>query len=136
MVEHRIASNRGDDAGRNPQHQRKHDRAQRELDGRREQREEFVQHGRLRDHRLAEIAMQHATDVDAVLHHERPVEAVFLEQLCVPRGVDAALARHRFDRVARHQPNEEEREQRHPDERRNDKAQTGGEKAKHGLSSI
>ena len=75
--------------------------------------------------------MQHATDVDAVLHQHRPVEAVFLEQRLVPRGVDAALARHRLDRIAGHDPDQEERQQRHPDEGRNDEADPGEEEAEH-----
>ena len=125
VVEHRVAAHRGDDAGGNADHEREQDRAQRELDRRGKQRQELVQHRRLRDHRLAEVAVQHAADVDAVLHEHRPVEAVLLEQLRVPRGVDAALARHRFDRIARHEADQEEREQRHPDEGRDDELTAG-----------
>ena len=66
--------------------------------------------------------MQHAADVDAVLHEHRTVETVFLEQLGVAPGIDAALARHRLDGIAGNQADEEEREQRHPDERRNDES--------------
>ena len=103
----------------------------RELDGRRKQREELLQHRLLRDHRLAEVAVQHAADVDAVLHEHRAVEPVFLEQLRVALGVDAALAGHRLDRVARHQADQEEREQRHADERRDDETQPGQQEAEH-----
>ncbi len=75
--------------------------------------------------------MQHAPDVDAVLDEHRPIEPVFLEQRLVPRGVDAALAGHRLDRVAGHDPDQEEREQRHPEKGRNDEADPGEQEAQH-----
>ncbi len=103
-----------------------------ELDRRREERGELAQHGLLRDHRLAEVAVQHAADVDAVLDEHGPVEPVFLEQRRVPRGIDAALAGHGLDRVAGHDPDQEEREQRHPEKGRDDEADPGEEKAQHG----
>ena len=102
-----------------------------ELDRRREQRGELAQHRLLRDHRLAEVAVEHAADVDAVLDEHRPVEPVFLEQRRVPRGVDAALARHGLDRIARHDPDQEEREQRHADEGRDDEADSAQQEAQH-----
>ena len=74
-----------------------------------EQRQELAQHRLARDHRLAEIAVQHAADINTVLHDDGLVEAVFLEQRRVPRSVDAALARHRLDRIAGHEANQEER---------------------------
>ena len=46
-------------------------------------------------------------------------------------GVDAALAGHRLDRIARHDPDQEEREQRHSDEGRDDEADAGQQKAQH-----
>ena len=123
MIEHRIAAHGGDHARGDAQDEREHDRAQRELDRRRKKRDEFGEDRRLRDHRLAEVAVEHPPDVDAVLHEDRPVEPVFLEQRLVAGGVDAALAGHGLDRIAGHEPDQEEREQRHPDERRNDEAE-------------
>jgi len=45
---------------------------------------------------------------------------------------DAALAGHCLDRVAGDDADQEERQQRHPDERRNDEADAGEEEAQHG----
>ena len=132
VVEHRIAAHRRDDARRNAQQQREDDCAERQFDGGGEQREELAQHGFLRDQRFAQVAMQHPPDVDTVLHQHGPVQAVFLEQLRVPRGVDAALAGQRLDRVAGHQPDQEERQQRHPDEGRDDQRQARENETKHG----
>ena len=132
VVEHRIAAYRGEHAGRDADHQREHDRAQRELDGGREQGQELVQHGRLRDHRLAQVAVQQAADVDAVLHQHRLVQPVLVHQRCVACRVDAALAGQCLDRVARHQPDQEEREQRHADEGRDDEAEAGQDESEHG----
>ena len=131
VVEHRVAAHRGEHAGGNADDEREQDGADGELDRRREQRGELAQHGLLRDHRLAEVALQHAADVDAVLDEHRPVEPVLLEQRRVARGVDAALARHGLDRIARHDPDEEEREQRHAEKGRDDEADAGEQKAQH-----
>ncbi len=103
----------------------------RELDGRRKERANSLSDRLLRDHRLAEVAVQHAADVDPVLDEHRPVQTVLLEQRRVPRGIDAPLAGHGLDRVAGHDADQGEREQRHPDERRNDEAEPGEEKADH-----
>ena len=131
VVEHRVAAHRGDHSGGNADDEREHDRAGGELDRRREQRGELAQHGLLRDHRFAEVAVQHAADVDAVLDDHRPVEAIFLEQRRVSRGIDAALAGHGLDRIARHDPDEEECEQRHAEKGRDDEADTAQQEAQH-----
>ena len=136
VVEQRVASHGGDDAGGYAENQREQYGAERELDRRGKQRHELVQHRRLRDHRLAEVAVQHAADVDAVLHQHRPVESVFLEQLRVPRRIDPALPCHRLDRITRHQADQEEREQRHADEGRDDERQPGEEETDHGWPRI
>ena len=72
--------------------------------------------------------MQHAADVDAVLDDHRPIEPVFLQQRRVPRGVDAALPGHGLDRIAGHDPDEEECQQRHPEKGRDDEAEAAQEK--------
>ena len=46
--------------------------------------------------------------------------------------LDAALARHRLDRVARHQPDQQEGHQRHPDEGRDDQAEPGKKETQQG----
>jgi hypothetical protein len=120
MIENRVALDRRDDPRGNADDEREQDRAQRKLDRRGEERDELVQDGRLRDHRLAEIAVQHARDVDAVLHEHRLVEPVLLQERLVAHRIDAALAGHRLDRIARHQADEEKGEQRHADERGHD----------------
>ena len=72
-----------------------------------------------------------ARDVDAVLHQYRLVEAVGLAQHLVPRRVHPALARHGLDRVAGNEPDQEKREQRDPDEGRDDEADPGQDEAEH-----
>ena len=89
---------RGDDPGGQAEHEGEDDGAERKLDRGGKEGEELGEHRLLRDHRLAEIALQHPGDVDPVLHQDRPVEAVLLAQLLVPGGVDAALARQGLDR--------------------------------------
>ena len=101
----------------------------RQFDRRRKQRQELLQHRGLRDDRLAQVAVQHAADVDAVLHQHRPVQAVFLEQRGVPRRVDAALAGQGLDRIARHQSNQQECHQRHAQKDGHDQAQAGQDEA-------
>ena len=131
VVEYRVASHGGDHARRNADDEREQDRAGGELDGRGEQRGELAHHRLLRDHRLAEVPVQHAADIDAVLDEHGPVEPVFLEQRRMPGGIDAALARHGLDRIARHDPDQEEGEQRHADEGRDDEADSAQQEAQH-----
>ena len=59
------------------------------------------------------------------------VEAVFLAQLLVARGIDAALAGERLDRVAGNEADQEKGEQRDPDEGRDDEADAGQDEAEH-----
>jgi hypothetical protein len=54
-----------------------------------------------------------------------------LRSFGVARGIDAALAGHGLDGVARHEPDQEERQQRHPDEGRDHQAHTGQNESKH-----
>ena len=117
-----------------PEHESEDDGAERQLDGRREQRRELAQHRLLRDHRLAEIALEDAGQIDPVLDEDRLVEAVFLAQLLVAGGIDAALAGKRFDRIARYEADEEEGQQRDPDEGRDDQADAGEDESEHRLN--
>ena len=116
MVEDRVAVDRGENAGRQAERQRKQHGAERKLDGRGKQRRKLGDHRLARDDRAAEIAMHDATDVAAVLNEERLVEPVFAQQLRVTCGIDAALARHGLDRVAGHDADQEESKQRKADE--------------------
>src|SRR5215218_6105404 len=125
MVEDRVSLDRSDDAGRKTENKRKDDGAKSQLDGGREQRRELVQHGLLRDHRLAQIALKDAGQVDSILDDDRLIEAVFLAELLVAGRVDAALAGKRFDGIAWHQTDQEEGQQRDSDEGRNDQADAG-----------
>jgi|GEM_PF-3978159 len=74
---------------------------------------------------VAQIALQHATNVNAVLNQHRPVQAVFLEQNGMTRRIDTALASERLNRIAWHQPYQEECHQRHADEGRYDQTDAG-----------
>ncbi len=131
VVEYRVSLHRRQDAGRYADQQREQDRADGQFDGGRKQREELAQHGLLGDQRFAQVALEHADDIDAVLHHNGLVQAVFLEQLGMAHRIDAAFARHGFNRVSRHHADQEEGQQRHPQESGNDQAQTGKDKAQH-----
>jgi len=75
--------------------------------------------------------VEHSTDVDAVLDQHGAIESVLLEQRRVSRRVDAALARHGLDRVARNEPDQEEREQCHADECRYDEREPGQQETQH-----
>src|SRR5262249_2866004 len=84
--------------------------------------------GELRDYGLArhdgtaEVAVEQAPDIEAVLNENRLVEAVFGAQLVVAKRIDAALARHGLGGIAREEANKKERQQGEPDEGRNHQA--------------
>ena len=86
VVEHRVAAHGRDHPGGNADDQRESDGADGKLDGGREQREEFPRDGLLRDHRLAQVTVQDASDVDAVLHEHGPVQPELLAQRLVTPG--------------------------------------------------
>ena len=96
--------------------------------------ENSLEHRLLRDHRLAEIALEDAGQIDPVLDDDRLVEAVFLAELLVAGGIDAALAGKRFDRIARNEADQEEGQQRDPDEGRDDQADAGEDESEHRLN--
>ena len=134
VVEHRVALDRGDDPGRQPEEYRKEHGRERELDGRGEELRELGDHRRVGDEREPEVAAQHVAHVDEVLDVERAVEAVVVEELCVARGRDPALAREDLERVARHRVHEEKREQRDPDEGRDDEDQAREDETQHQMA--
>ena len=59
MVEDGVSLDGCEHSRRKAEHKRKDDGAESQLDGRRKQGPEFRQDGFLRDHRLAEIPLQH-----------------------------------------------------------------------------
>ena len=73
-------------------------------------------------------------EIDPVLDDDRLVEAVFLAQLLVAGGIDAALAGKRFDGIARYEADQEESQQRDPDEGRDDQADAGENESEHRLN--
>ena len=89
--------------------------------------ENSLQHRLLGDIDLPRSPLQDAGQIDPVLDDERLVEAVFLAELRVAGGIDAALAGKRFDGIARHEADQEEGQQRDPDEGRDDQADAGRE---------
>ena len=66
-----------------------------------------------------------------VLLPERLVEAELGPQHGVALGVDAPLADQQFDRIARNQPEQRKRDDRHPKEGRDQNAQSCNQKAQH-----
>ena len=131
MVEDRVSPDGRDDPGRQAENESEDDRAQGQFDGRRKQRRELVDHRFLGDHRLAEIPLKHPGQIDAVLDQDGFVEAVFLAQLLVAHGINPALPRKGLDRIARHQADEKEGQQRDSDEGRNDQADAGEDESQH-----
>ena len=79
------------------------------------------------DDRFAQVALQYAADVDAILHQHRLVQPIGLEQRRVAHRVNAAFTRQRLNRVARDHANQKKGQQRHPEKCRDDQAQAGEE---------
>ena len=75
--------------------------------------------------------MQQSPDINAVLHENGLVEAIFLAQLLVTHGIDAALAGEGLDRVSGNEADQEESDQRDPDEGRDDEADAGQNEPEH-----
>ena len=131
VVEDRIPFDGGEHSRGQAEDQREQHRRGGELDGCGKQRLEFGDHRRLSDDRFAEITLQHAAEIVAILHVQRLIEAEFLQQLGVMDRIDAALARHRLDRIAGHETDQEERNQRDSDKGRNDETDAGQDEAQH-----
>jgi hypothetical protein len=89
----------------------------------------------VRDHGAAEIAVQHARDIAAILDQQRLVEAEFPAQLLVPHRIDAALARHGLDRIAGDEPDEKKCHHRDPEEGRDHQADTREREANHAAAA-
>jgi hypothetical protein len=85
----------------------------------------------VRDDRLAHVALQQTEQIEPVLDQHRTIEAVFLPQPFMERGVEAALPSHCFNRIAGDEADQNEDEQRDPDEGRNDQADPREQEAKH-----
>ena len=75
-----------------------------------------------------------AADVVDVLHRQGLVEPEAVHRGGMHGGIDAALAHHHFDGVARYQVNQRKREDRDADERRYHHADAAQNKAEHGSS--
>ncbi len=130
VVEDRAAAHAGDDPCGQAQQQCEDDGAQRQLDGGRKQGEELLEHRLAGNDRLAEIALQHAADVNPVLLEQRLVESVLGTQQGVAFGVETAFTDEDLDGIPRDQPDHGEGEQRDADESRNHEAHAGKQEAK------
>ena len=105
---------------------------ERQLDRGGEQGHELAK-DRLAGHdRVAEIALQQAAQIGQVLLPDRLVEAEADLQLRVPHGIDAALADQKLDRIARDHVDQPERDDGHPEEGRDQDAETGDHETQHG----
>ena len=121
----------GDDAGRNAERDRKDHRAKCQFEGRRKQRQEFVEDRCLGDDRDAEVAMQKAPDIIAELLPDRPVKPHLVHEFGMALGRDAALAAPHLDRISRHQPDHHEGDEHQGDERRKRQRQSPDEESDH-----
>ncbi len=131
MVEDRVSAHRGQNTGRKAEDQGEQHRAQRELDGGREKSGKLRQHRLPRDDGAAEVAVEDACDIAAILDEKRPVETEFPTQLLVSSRIDAALARHRLDRVSGDEADKKESQHGDPDKGRDRHADAGQREANH-----
>ena len=122
VVERRAAPHRRHHAERHADQHGEQDGADRQLHRRREQLQELAPHRVLRHDRGAEIAARHLLLVVQELPPHRLVEAELMAQFGQPLGRDAALAGARLDRIAGHQVDQQEAEERDRDEGRHDHA--------------
>jgi hypothetical protein len=132
MVERRAAIDPGDHPGRQPDQGAEQDAGDRELDRRRKQREELLDHRLPRGDRAAEVAMRQIAEVGEVLLPERLVVTELGPQHGMALGGDPPLADQEFDRIARDQPDQHERDDGDPEEGRDQDAEAGEDEAQHG----
>src|SRR3546814_595573 len=111
--------------------ERKEDRADGKLEGRREEDEKLLQHRLSGDDRLAEVALHHVSEIKEVLLPGRLVIAELLHQFGVALGRDAALAGQQGHRVARQQPDEGKGDQGDAEEGRDHLGDTGDDETEH-----
>ncbi len=123
MVEHGAAAHARDDAGGQTDDEGEQQREQRQLNRGRKQDEELVDNRLLRDDGLAEVALEHALDVDPVLLEQRFVEAELRSERGMTLRVQSAFADQQLNRIARYQANHRESEQGDPDEGRGHEAE-------------
>src|SRR5204862_7590683 len=83
--------------------------------------------------RDAEVAVQRAPDVLAVLHRQRPVEAELVDEPLVALGRHAALARECLERIAWNEADQREDEQRDAEEGRDDEAEALEDEGEHAV---
>ncbi len=131
VVGHRVALERGEDAGRQTDAYGKQHCEERKLDRRGEERQKFVENGLVRRERRPEIPFRHLPDVLGVLHRERAVESELVQQAFAPSGIHPTLARQVLDRIARDEVNQRERKQRNADERRDDQCRAAEDEGEH-----
>ena len=104
----RAPLDRGDGAGRNADADRQDQSAERELERRREEREEFGQHLLIGDDRGPEIPVKQLPHIDEELFPYGQVEAELMTELGETLGRYAVLADPDLDGIARHQPDRDE----------------------------
>ena len=97
-----------------------------ELQRRREQRQELVQHRRVRRDRRAEIAVGDLPEIVEELLPDRLVEAELVAKLGQPLGRDAAFAGAHLDRIARHEADRDEGQEGDREKGRDDAAAFAG----------
>src|SRR3546814_17564580 len=115
--------------------ERKEDRADGKLEGRREEDEKLLQHRLSGDDRLAEVALHHVSEIKEVLLPGRLVIAELLHKFGVALGRDTALAGQQGHRVARQQPAEGNGEQGDAGEGRGHQGDKGDGETEHAIKA-
>ncbi|MNO74393.1 hypothetical protein D3C76_653900 [compost metagenome] len=132
MVEHRAALERRDHPGEQAEGAGKQHGGEGQLDGGREQGEEFVPDAFAGGQRFAEIALGQVADVVQVLLVQRLVEAEAVHGFGVHLRIDAPLAHHHFHRVAGDQADQREGQQGDAEEGRDQQPEAAGDETEHG----
>mmetsp|Transcript_59387 Transcript_59387/g.140251 ORF Transcript_59387/g.140251 Transcript_59387/m.140251 type:complete len:343 (-) Transcript_59387:286-1314(-) len=131
LVQQRAALQPGAHAQQQAQAHRKDQRRRGQLHRRREEGGELVAHRLAAHQALAQVAVQQLRHIVQVLHRQRLVQAHALDQRGMGLGVQPALAHHHFDRVAGHEADQTEGDDRDADQRRHQRGQAFEHEAQH-----
>src|SRR5262245_61224260 len=127
MIKRAAALHRGEYAGRNADRNGEQHRRHRQFDGGRKQREELFQHLLVGDNRGTEVASHEMTDVVEELLPHRLIETKLVTKLRQSLGFYAALSGADFYRIARYQPDRNERDEHQREECRQRQRKAAGE---------
>ncbi len=131
MVDEASLVHRGEDAERHADQDADEGRRRRQLERRREHPFEILDDGLCRDHRIAEIAVQHRVRIDHVLLDQRPVELELVAQPVIGFG-RRPVAEDRHHRIDRDDPADHEGDDGEAEEGQHDRDREAQELARQG----